>query len=86
MGWINQTETHHLCELPLMSYPIYEVLVETMRNIGMAYTGELPPKYQCSLGDVWQCDTCLRYWIVMTEKGQFFFQNFTSSKYPDLPI
>lgn len=39
----------------------------------------------CSLGDVWQCDECDRYWRVVTEKGQFFFQNFTSSDYPTLP-
>ena len=85
MTWVKHQEKNHLCELPMMSYPVYEVLVETMGNLGMAYTGELPTKYQCSLGDVWQCDECDRYWRVVTEKGQFFFQNFTSSDYPTLP-
>jgi len=72
MAWVKQQKKNHLCKLPGLHDFVSSAPEFKMTSV-------------CSLSDVWQCDECDRYWRVVTEKGQFFFQNFTSSDYPTLP-
>ena len=63
MTWVKQQEKNHLCEFPSFvdKTPAYGYKGYTM-------------EFKCSLGDVWQCDECDRYWVVCMDKDRVYFQ------------